>query len=686
MVIRLVFLISIIGFTLMAHDTSIYGPVLETTLIKDSLPATATINIGTHLYCAGRNVLATYDLTDPLNPKLVHQLKGIPGGRQMARQGNLLAITARDLGVWFVDISNKNKPKVMHRFDAIELATGISIAGDCMFIALRVYGIQILDIRDPMKPKHVAILRTDEAQTVFAKDNKIFVGDWNSGRVLIADVSNPRKPQKISITQMDGYGDGLDVVGNLCLASTGHHQIRDKSRPMDERFGKGHGLEIIDITNVNQPTVLSTVKFPKFYTIGNDFWTVRICGDKAFAVDTHNGFFKVDIADKKNPKILGHAVFPEITLKDHKTKEPFQVPDCATSLALGDKCVYVATSRSGVFVVPDQDAKYIPQAEQQLKLPPEEPFQDIPGLKRFDVADGHQLRRITLYKDDLAFIACSHGGIRLIKLDPNNTTVLKTWNMACAYDVVASNGRLYAAEGKDGIAIYEITNDLDLKLLKRYKPTRTSNIPQVIHLYKNDTRLLWHGRGGTLFFLDIENLDAIRCVKKHNQRGILYSDLLSDKDIDGKVLCVWGSGGLSWFDLNPKTPVIAKAWWLEKQNAGHLNAPVALGKTFITALRGGTYGIFNASDLGEADEDKRYKVDAGTFNGIGTSNGNIVTLANRRSGNIDTFDFSNPQQAKNIPSRTWNNLQITPDRPVFWKGRIIVPGGHAGLFMEKKPQ
>ncbi|WP_205948354.1 hypothetical protein, partial [Pyramidobacter sp. C12-8] len=69
----------------------------------------------------------------------------------------------------------------------------------------------------------------------------------------------------------------LDLAGDLCVASTGHHSFKNGGAKTPEGFGHGHGVEVIDISNPQSPQTLSVFKFPQLYHLGNDFWTVRIC-------------------------------------------------------------------------------------------------------------------------------------------------------------------------------------------------------------------------------------------------------------------------------------------------------------------------------------------------------------------------------------------------------------------------
>lgn len=110
------------------------------------------------------------------------------------------------------------------------------------------------------------------------RDGYLFSGEWHSGEVTVFDARDMADVKVVSRPKMDGYGDGIDLGGNLLFASTGHHSIVS-GKTKAERFGNGHGLEIFDISDISNPRKISSVKFPKFYYIGNDFWTPRCSGN-----------------------------------------------------------------------------------------------------------------------------------------------------------------------------------------------------------------------------------------------------------------------------------------------------------------------------------------------------------------------------------------------------------------------
>ena len=133
--------------------------------------------------------------------------------------------------------------------------------------------------------------------------------------------------------------------------------------------------------------------------------------------------------------------------------------------------------------------------------------------------------------------------------------VINTKPTTCAYDVAVYGDRLYAAEGPDGIGIYDILPDYSLREVSRYKHPAYGDFPQILHVYADGRIIAWHGRGGKLSFIDVSNLAAPKNVFSFSKIGILYNDNLADRDIDGIVCCNFGHGQ-GWFDLNGPIPKV----------------------------------------------------------------------------------------------------------------------------------
>ena len=181
--------------------------------------------------------------------------------------------------------------KVSHFYPS-ELATGLSIAGNVLAVTLRIYGVEFFDVSNPLKVRPLGLLQTAEAQSAaFFGKGKIAVGDWGACRVVIGDVSNPFAPGTLSLAKLDGFGDGVLVVGKYLYVATGMHS------PLKgpERLGKGNGLEIFDISDPQKPRRTGIVKFHVNPSAFPDWWAVAVSGNTAFVANSGNGVYVVDV-------------------------------------------------------------------------------------------------------------------------------------------------------------------------------------------------------------------------------------------------------------------------------------------------------------------------------------------------------------------------------------------------------
>ncbi|MDZ7617300.1 MAG: hypothetical protein U1E05_09860 [Patescibacteria group bacterium] len=104
-----------------------------------------------------------------------------------------------------MDVSQPAEPKLISHYDSVEMATGIWVSGDLGFIATRCYGVEIIDVSDPARVRHVSTLKTGEAQSCWARDGRLYIGDWHPKKLLVADVRNPREPVIVAHAQLPEY-------------------------------------------------------------------------------------------------------------------------------------------------------------------------------------------------------------------------------------------------------------------------------------------------------------------------------------------------------------------------------------------------------------------------------------------------------------------------------------------------
>jgi len=642
--------------------------------IKGSYGCTALQVEGNYLYAAGNNYFSVYNISkDTEKPRLIFSIQGLTVSRQMAVYKDNVYITGRNKGLWIVDIKNPEKPKLICRYDTIELATGIAAIENVVFVAQRVYGIQILDVADPAHPKHISQVRTSEAQSVFYKDGLLYVGDWAVGRLTIIDAHDLRNPEIISERRLDGFGDGVFVKGNLCFCSTGHDS---KSGPKEKRQGKGRGLEVFDVSNPQKPVKLGVFKFPPFLHRDNDYWTVRVCGNTAFCVDSHNGFYIVDVADPAFMKGIANVQLPS-SRYDGKF-----LNDCCASLAVGNGAVYIAGLSTGIYVVKNPDAVTLrPPPALKLNIPPEQTGKTDSRLMRYN--PGFQIYRVAV-KDDFIYVAASNGGLKMLKIGKDCLKELKSWNLGCVNDVVVNRDRLYIAKNDSELVAYKIKAGGDIFRLGSYKMNSQDGI-KIIHIMKDGKYAVISWDTARFLIFDITDPKDMHQVFEGGRDipGILYTDMFPTKDYEGTFPVNWHSRGIAWYNLNGNKPELISG----------KNPPKGSQMDGVDYFKDG-YFVFpeKSSKIAYLDSTSPGKVMSVAVKsiakgmpvcGIPSVNDNIVALSSRREGKVVTVDLSTPERPVAVKERCYDLSKGNCGRVVFYKGKMIIPAGHYGLFMEK---
>ena len=630
---------------------------------------------GKILYAGSSHYLYTVDISEPMNPKVLGKIGGLGNVRQIAVQGGIVCVAARESGLWIVDARNPKSPKVLSRYDCIELATGIDVAGDVAFLGQRNNGVEFIDISDPANPEHIRIVKTPESQSVKYRDGYLFSGEWHSGEVTIFDARDMADIKVVSKPQMDGYGDGIDLCGNLLFASTGHHS-KSLGKTKEDRFGLGHGLEIFDISDISNPKKLSSVKFPKFYRIGNDYWTPRCSGNVVFAADTYNGLYAIDISDIKSPSIAGRITVPPAD------GESPSVP--ISSIAVGDGVVYFSALKGGVFAVESKSA--MAPAEKKGILPKNVAFRaEYPSdnKKFFSWKPDRSVQvRAVAVDGDYAYAACGSEGIVTLKLSNSGFKKIAQTKMPFAGDLKVKNGRLYAAEGMEGLAVYDIKSPGNFSEIGRLKSlSAASSLVLWVWVPKGNFIAATDRQSG-IFFIDARDLKNMKVAfKKGGCPG--WNKYFSGDVVGGKYAGMsYANSRFEWFDLSGEKPKPANASY--KNNPGVSNGCCVFKDKVLWTNRAGEAVLLEANcpENSDGSQWKGVKVGGEKVAALPAWDGkDTVAFTHRINRDVWLADFSDEKSPKLIWKEKISGNPYTPD---FWNGRILIPAGYEGLLMERK--
>lgn len=695
-----------------SHADPKYGKPVEFSKVAGTKGTMALEISGGKLYALEDNGLSVYDISEPNSPRLLGSVGGMGNVRQLKVSGKTAFVTSRQCGLWSVDVSDPSSPKILSHFDTAEMATGLDVADGLAFVGNRVFGVQCVDVSDPSKMRHVSSVVTQESQSVYYRDGIAYSGDWGAGEITAIDFSDPANPKIISKTRLDGYGDGVEVDGNFLYASTGQHK---KSGPPELRHGAGHGLEIFDISDGRNPRRISRAEFPSIYFGPCDFWTPRVSGDYCFASDTVNGVFVLDISDKSAPKITGNFILPKVAPDDPSLKIPYKqildpnIPqgDAVASIAVGDGVLYVAGNFTGIYMAEFPGIAKIREGERLAKAAarPGAYSPKIPGNFDSVGADPSNPVRAVAVNGDFAYAAASHRGVEIYDLSGGKIASAGRINCPYASDVKVSDGRLAVALGFGGVGIYDISGRFAANPAEIGRiPANRAGAPFAQNVWAFDGCKFMgvSGAGISVVFFDISNPASPKRVFSQAGSQLLYNDYGSRKLAAGRYFALnRHCGGRMIFDMSGDKP--KTVFYDDRPLCSQTGSVAAFGGKILTMFRGG-YAVDDPSAPAEngklkrekfpgggalpavsggASEIERAEFPQGSDEGLAMfdENSKRLAVANRITGKTSLYDFSDAKAPKLIGR--WA-LPSNPGIPDFYKGRLVVPCGHAGLLIERR--
>jgi hypothetical protein len=503
---------------------------LKKTKLPETLAEVATLDIGPAIDVAtdgntlcvvGRGYFITADISDPGHPKETGRLP-LRGGRQVVISNHIAYITARDpgKGVFIIDVRHPQKPELLCHYDAdvSSNTTGIAISGNILCITGSGWGLEFADVRDPRKPVYLSTLPVGEVQSVAFRGGIVYAPIHHRKELVTVDAHNPCHPLVIGRAPLDGYGDGVAVSGKYCYVATGHHDsstgglAQTMVTPDNPGWGKGHGLEVFDISSPDKPVLTGMVKFPPFCIVGPDWWSVKVAGHYAYVADGINGANVIDVSNPAKPEIIARNLFyrkkpweknrwphePE-----RKERFPSDIPSFATNLI--DYTCSIVTIKDYIFVANlcgfenEQDIKggINVLAAPGIATSPaawDNTFISIdPAKKETDpriiYQTGSSIHAIDFF-GDTALVAAGSGGLHLLQLNPEVKILHKYGTEDIVMDVRVKGNLVYVAEGLAGLSIWRFSGGGSLSLLGRYHPQKGIPVQSVVVPYPGKYALL----------------------------------------------------------------------------------------------------------------------------------------------------------------------------------------------------
>ena len=619
---------------------------------------------GKALYVIGGGKLSIFDVSDPQSPRATGTIGGLGHVRQLCVRRGIAYVTAREDGLFLVDVATPAKMQVLSHYDTIELATGIAVSGDVALVACRTAGVELVDVSTPEKPVHLSTVRTGEAQSVAVRDGILYAGVWATGELVTCDVSKPRAPAVLARAALDGYGDGVDVRGDYCYVATGHHSRSLPHRvPADPGYGRGHGLEILDVSDPQRPQFVGRVKFPPLYRLGMDMWSVTATDRYAFVADTYNGVFVVDLAEPSEPRVVSHRKLPFMAERND--------PSPAAGLALGHGVVFVAGAWSDVHVLGASMAKpVVPEPDLAPTVGP--PIQPEPDPCFRAYRPPGQVHAVDF--DDVAFLACGSDGLHAIEVSPK-IRPLRTYPTAgVAFDVAVRPPHVYVAEGDGGLSIWKHIGQGELDAQGRYRVAGES-IRQVVVPAAEKYALL-HVGPNTLHVVDITNPNQPTCVFRDSRLGLFYYGPIAEGQLaDRYACCHWHVSGLYWYDL--ADGAVKWAGQHYPYRIGSRNGVAVFDERALVTCRGG-YALISLEEARSPKELDVHRVPGLDFHGKPTLRDDMLYVADRNAGRVTVIDVTDPARPRLV-----DQVQLAehPGPVAVHDGVAVIPAGYQGLLV-----
>ncbi|QDT85603.1 LVIVD repeat protein [Gimesia chilikensis] len=661
-------------------------------------PGMDVVRDGDNLFMLQERNLVILSIKDPGRPTVVGELKGIGNLRQIVVRGDIAYITAREDGLFVVDVSARSAPKLLSHYDSIEFATGIDVQGQYAFVAQRWFGVEIIDVSNPKKLTHVSVVRVGEAQSCVVSDGYLYAGAWEECRVAICDVRNPAKPKQIAEVILNGRGDGLCVENGILYAACGHHQPGAAHSLDDPRYGNGNGMEIFDVSNPAQPKHLSRVQFGwRYYYSWPDTWRVKLSFPYAYLYHTHNGVFIFDVSNPRQPKELaqiriprhpGETGYRKLSTVDKSGTRPKALPFDPAEVCYSPVCGLETVDGylyfTGLFTdlhifKNDKLIKEIKQeTEDTGKLQTHGDYHDLHQL------DSLGLKGLATYRpggqvyaaveqNGIIYAACGSDGIHV--LDNELRLLQKYPTSGVAMDLQVQGTHLYAALGAEGLVCFEV----DGATLKRVKSYAGDRPIRQVQVEPNGKFAVVHAGGSGYEILDLSQANKITLVENiRGWGGLVYYRQLCNGFIDGSIIGgTWCAGRTFMSDLSGNEPANLPdpiGLLPDMRRGGY----AACGE-YALVTRDGGYSFFKPLSQGEyAAEQPVYRIPNGpAFYGKPTVRGNILVTCDRINGVITVVDISDLKQPRLI-----SQFQVTgnPDLAYIGDGYVLIPAGRQGLI------
>ena len=614
-------------------------------------------------------------------------LDGLVSARQLAVKGRVAVVTARDCGVYIIDLADPSAPKLAAHYDPVEFATGVHLASaELLILTCRHYGLEFVDLADIHAPRFLSSILVGEAQSVASRGNIAYAGVWYEKELVLVDFSDPASPAIIGRSDLDGFGDGVHVQGDLAYVATGHHSARQRDprhfEPashitfdmLETGYGQGHGIEIHNIADPANPHCLARIKSPPSFVNSPDTWRVAEHEGMLIHADAENGVFVHDLSDPLRPVPLAYAVLP---LQDkHRqlptlSMQPDRYP--ATGMAITGNRLLIASASSDLYVCTLPEGAVAKAAIPASPYPISYPDPDMPvAIEGGVLLDSDGQVHGAAFDGEVLYAAAGRDGLHM--LDPANGDVISHKALdGITQHVFVARGLVYVSQGTGGLSIWR-RRDTALEQVGSWRDG--ASVRQVMIPDALPVGLAIAGPG-LVAILDLADPAAPRRIATHQVRGLVYARLLAEQLADERYgICASQGGGINWFDLT--SAAAAEGRFLAGgSRLCPITEGIAVHEGQALILQAGGYYFASAAQPMAHGEAAHIREPNRFFSGSPQSlSADRIVVTNRATGSLRVLDVSDINAPHTL---AYLHLPGNPDRPIHVNGQLIVPCGRAGL-------
>jgi len=197
------------------------------------------------------SVFQRIDISDPTDPAVQSELEEPAFLTNVFTSDSYLFICSL-LKLWMYNNSDPTNPILESYYSGISNIHELFVQGQYLY-ALNKTHMLILDISDPKNISLEGSYEADEAPgKVHVLDDHAYL--LRMSGLEIIDVSDPEKPYNMSYLGLPGTG--TDIV----VKAKGDHAHITYSSESDDDDSEDHGMVIVDVSNPNDPFIISTTQ------------------------------------------------------------------------------------------------------------------------------------------------------------------------------------------------------------------------------------------------------------------------------------------------------------------------------------------------------------------------------------------------------------------------------------------